>query len=328
MAKSTMASDGASGQSGFEDRCVAVVGIDRSGISATAGLLVGLGLTGPRPDDLVPVSDSNESGQWQSKRMSACNARLLQALGATAMAPPAVTLRWDGVRAFPEIRQAALRWFSSTYAGRSMVMKDSRLCMTLPFWRDVLPAPMAAVFVVRDPLSVARSLEAGGEIPKTLGLAVWDRSMRSASLVLEGLATLVLDYDEMSADPAGTTDAVVRFLEQVDVDGPPSLREAATRHLDSALDHQKAEDDEYHDLAFVQRRMFDALLDRKGFHAAWEPPAPFPPAPLWVEDALQMRRDLSSKTRLLRNMKSALPNRIGARLGRLTGRSNAFSSPA
>jgi hypothetical protein len=328
MATGTMASEGASRESRVEDRCVAVVGIDRGGTSATAGLLVGLGLTGPPPEDLVPASGSGDSAHRESSATGTCNGRLLHALGATAMGLPAVTLRWDGVRGFPEIREAALDWFSSAYAGRPMVMKDSRLCMTLPFWRDVLPAPMAAVLVLRDPLSLARSIEAGGEIPKTLGLAVWDRSMRSAALVLEGLATLVLDYDDMTADPAGTTDSVVRFLEQLEVDVAPGLREPAARHFGSALHRQEPQDDEYRDLALVQQQMFDTLLDQRGFHDAWSPPASFPPAPLWVEDALQMRRDLSIKTRQLRNMKSALPNRIGARLGRLTRRSDAHPSPA
>ena len=218
-------------------------------------------------------------------------------------------------------RRLALRWFASTYAGKPMVMKDPRLCMTLPFWRDILPMPMAAVFIVRNPLSVARSLEARDGMRMTLGLAIWDRSIRSAALVLEGLPTLVVDYDDMMGDPTGTTEEIVRFLEKVDVDVAPSLREAAARQLDSSLHHQKDEDDEYRDFAYVQRQMYDTLLDQRGFHDAWKPPSTFLPAPLWVEDTLVMRRDLNITARRLRKLRSTWPNRIATRLQRLTRRS-------
>jgi hypothetical protein len=279
-------------------------------------LLVSLGLTGPRPDDLQPATSSNERGHWESKMVGACNARLLGSLGATASGPPAITLCWDGVKRYSDARAAALRWFTSTYAGRPMVVKDPRFCMTLPFWRDILPMPMAAVFVLRNPLSVARSLEARDGMRMTLGLAIWDRSIRSAALVLEGLPTLVVDYDDMMRDPTGTTEEIVRFLEKLGVDVATSRREAAARQLDSSLHHQKADDDEYRDFAHVQRHMFETLLDQKGFHDAWKPPSGFLEAPLWVEDALAMRRDFNITARRLRKLSSTWPNRITTRLQR------------
>ena len=168
-----------------------------------------------------------------------------------------------------------------------MMIKDPRLCMTLPFWRDAVPAPMAAVLVLRKPLSVARSLEARDGMQMTLGLAIWDRSMRSADLVLEGLPTLVVNYDDMMADPSGATEEFVRFLERVDVEVAPGLGDAAARQLDTGLHHQKAEDDEYRDFAGVQTDMFAALLERKGIHDAWKPVSSFAPPPLWVEDTLE-----------------------------------------
>ena len=142
---------------------------------ATAGLLVKLGLSGPRPDDLIPASSANESGHWESRGMHRYNARLLAAVGATGYGPPQVMVRWDGVRGYNEIRDAASSWFATTYVGKPRMVKDPRLCVTLPFWRDVLPKSTAAVFVLRDPVRVARSLEARDDIPMTLALAVWDR---------------------------------------------------------------------------------------------------------------------------------------------------------
>ena len=321
-----MTSEGASGATRVEDRLVAVVGMHRGGTSATAGLLVRSGLSGPRDDDLIPATRSNQAGHWESLQVVSCNARLLRALGGTAFGPPAVTLNWENVRNYAEVRDDALRWFADAHVGGPMMVKDPRLCMTLPFWREVVPVPIAVVFVLRSPLSVARSLQARDGVPMMLGLAAWDRSMRSAALVLEGLPTLLVDYDDMMVDPDVTTKEVIRFLEQVGVDVAPGLKEAAARHLDSALHHQKSEDDEYLDLALVQRRMFEALLDRKGFHAAWESPPAFPTAPLWVEDALRMRRQHKRTVRELKALRRSPSDRARVKLAHLTRAWTALKS--
>jgi hypothetical protein len=311
--------EGTAGLTGVQDPVVAVVGMHRGGTSATAGLLIRLGLTGPQGNDLIPASRSNQAGHWESYRVVRCNARLLWALGGTAFGPPEITLDWEkAARNYPQIRDIALRWFADAHVGGPMMVKDPRLCMTLPFWRDVLPAPLAVVFVLRNPLSVARSLRARDGVPMMLGLAAWDRSMRSAALVLEGLPTLLVDYDDMMVDPDVTTKEVVRFLEHVGVEVAPDLKEAAAGHLDSALHHQKPEDDEYHDMALVQRRIFETLLDHKGFHATWEPPPAFPAAPLWVEDALRLRRQHKATVRELKALRRSRSNRIHGELARLT----------
>ncbi len=201
-----------------------------------------------------------------------------------------------------------------------MMMKDPRFCSTLPFWRDVLPVPMAAVFVLRNPLNVARSLQARDGVPVTCGLAAWDRSMRSAVQVLEDLPTLVLDYDDMVADSAKTTKEIVRFLEEVGVDVAPDVAEASGQHLDASLKHQKSEDDEFQDLARVQAQIFEALRERRGYHDAWRQPPVFPPPPLWVEDAIALRTEWRHRADELKLLRRSRVNRISVKLARLTGR--------
>jgi hypothetical protein len=302
-----------------DDWCVAVVGMHRSGTSATAGLLVNLGLTGPRPDDLIPASSSNERGHWESKGMHRCNEGLLRAVRCARYAPPPVTLRWDGVPGYEEIRSAALRWFATTYAGGPMVAKDPRLCLTLPFWRDVLPAPIAAVFVLRDPMSVVRSLQARDEFPVTLALSIWDRYVRSASLVLEGLPTFVVEYDSMMADPSGATEQISRFLRHVGVPLEPASSGAAVSFLDSGLRHQRAELDQYEGIALSQRQVFDELSDMRGAHESWTPPL-LPESPFWVDEVLGMRRDFTNRGREMRSLQTSPTHRAGAAVKRIAVR--------
>jgi hypothetical protein len=295
--------------------CVAVVGMHRSGTSATAGLLANLGLTGPRPDDVYPTSSSNERGHWESVSMVRIDELLLRAVDSGRYAPPPVTLEWKGVTGHEEIRAAALRWFTTNYVGGPMVVKDPRFCLTLPFWREVLPAPMAAVFVLREPLSVVRSMQARDDFPVTFGLALWDRYVRSASLVLEGLPTLVVEYDSMMAERAAATEEIRRFLEHVGVRIEPAASDAAARFLDSGLHHQHAEFDEYEGISLSQRQVFDVISDLRGEHESWTPPV-LAPEPSWVDDVLTLRRRSLIRNRELKNelerLKSTRTYRAGA----------------
>jgi hypothetical protein len=290
-----------------QDRCVAVVGMGRSGTSATSGLLVKMGLSGPRPDDLVPARSSNEKGHYESKEMLRCNMRLLRAVDSSNDSPPLTPPNWQDVGGIDHVREAARRWFAETYDGRSMVVKDPRLSVTLGFWREMLPMPMAAVFMVRDPLQVARSLEARDHAPITLGLSRWDRYIRSCSSVIQGLPTLVLTYDDLLADPVNAALQLSHFLEKVGVELEPGAAEAASSHIDAKLRHQVAEEeDELKDLARTQREMFDMLVARKGVYEVWDTPPPFPPAPLWVDDTLELRREYKAKCRELRLLRRHL----------------------
>ena len=316
-----MASRGARGNSRVDNRCVVVVGMHRSGTSATAGLLVRLGLTGPREDDLIPATRSNECGHWESWEVMRCNARLLQAIGGIALAPPAVTVSWESAPNYARTRDEALRWFATAHTGAPMMMKDPRFCSTLPFWRDVLPVPIAAVFVLRNPLNVARSLQARDSVPVTCGLAAWDRSMRSAVQVLEDCPPSFSTTTTWLPIPRRRRKKSSGFSKNVGVDVAPDVAEASGPHLDASLKHQKSEDDEFQDLARVQAQIFEALRERRGYHEAWRQPPAFPPEPLWVEDALALRIEWRLRDNELKLLRRSRVNRIRVKLARLTGRS-------
>ena len=69
------------GSTGSGDVCIHVIGMHRSGTSATAGLLGQLGLGMAVDDDLVPASADNEKGHWESRSIVQLNNRLLHRFG-------------------------------------------------------------------------------------------------------------------------------------------------------------------------------------------------------------------------------------------------------
>jgi hypothetical protein len=297
---------------------IAVVGMHRSGTSATAGMLIGFGLAGPRPDDLVPGDSSNERGHWESHEVQLCNAHLLAARGATTYSPPPITERWDNIAVYESVLSEARHWFSATYSGRSLVMKDPRICLTLPFWRSALPSTLGAVFVLRDPMDVARSLEARDGIPVILGLAMWDRYIRSAASGLTGVPTLVVEYDAMIEDPSKALKAVSTFLEQMGIHPEESETEDAATRLDPKLRHQGDRRDEYEELVTSQRNVLHSLTEYTGAHAAWAPPELSPP-PAWVDDVLRLRRDYAGAARELHWVKASRVYRLASSFWRFKG---------
>ena len=85
-----------------------------------------------------------------------------------------------------------------------VVWKDPRACLLLPYWRSVLPGPLTAVLVWREPLAVARSLQTRDGIPLADGLALWEHYNRSAATGLQGVDTYVLDYASRGRRPGAS----------------------------------------------------------------------------------------------------------------------------
>jgi hypothetical protein len=291
--------------------CVAVIGMHRGGTSATAGLLVRLGFSGPPPGDLVPAADSNERGHWESRTVIRCNARLLRTLDSRGFEPPPITLDWEDES--HRIGAQIERWYKKSYSGSPVVVKDPRMCLTLSFWRKALPVPLAAVFVLRDPLRVARSLNARDGLAMSLGLALWDRYMRSASVGLAGAPTLVLDYDQMVSDPAAATSTIAEFANSLGIDVLPEKQADASTWLDPELRHQRPQADDYAAMATVQDQVFETLASRSGTYGAWDPPT-LPDPPLWVDDCITLRHTFGTAHRELGQLKGSRTYKVASKL--------------
>ena len=200
------------------------------------------------------------------------------------------------------------------------MVKDPRMCHTLSFWREALPAPMAAVFVLRDPLQVARSLKTRDGLPISLGLSLWDHATRSAALSLEGLPTLVLRYDQMLSEPLEGTTKIVEFLDQLGVRVSSDAEKRAAAWFDPGLQHQRSELDEYAEMASVQRQIFSQLSSCVGIHLSWDPPSSFPEPPLWVDDCIELRRKHGILRVQLRQFQASRAYRVATALDKAKSR--------
>ncbi len=273
---------------------VLVIGCHRSGTSAVTGAMVALGLHGVDPADRMDPLDSNPE-HWESLSLAFFDENLLTRLGAAWDAPPA-----DGVEALlPPSLSGAQGLDPATIMAAAypepgpVVWKDPRACLLMPYWRAVLPEPLTAVFVWREPLAVARSLHRRDGIPLADGLALWEHYNRSAAVGLQGIDTYVLDYASVVADPRKSLGGVCDWLSGMDRFGSwvdTWDADAAAQAIDEGLRHQTAgEDPDDGALPVDHQVVAEWLQAEAGAHFPLKTSPPGPPT-VWPEALVASRR--------------------------------------
>ncbi len=129
----------------------------------------------------------------------------------------------------------------------------------------------------------------------------------------------------MLANPERSVAEIVGFLETLGVDVAAEASDPAVKSLDATLQHQKAETDVYSEMARVQEEMFLDVSQHTGIHDKWEAMTSLPTPPLWVDDAIRLRRDLANKRRELRLLQKSWPNRVANAAKTFKGRSTQDS---
>jgi|GEM_PF-3644938 len=83
---------------------------------------------------------------------------------------------------------------------RSSVLKDPRLCLTLPFWKSALDKPIA-VIVYRHPAEVAMSLQARHDFSLAHGVALWEYYYTGVLNATKGMSTFAIEHGELVNNP-------------------------------------------------------------------------------------------------------------------------------
>jgi hypothetical protein len=269
---------------------IVILGMHRSGTSALTRALQLLGAS------LGPEEDLGRN--WESRVMRGPSDELLRAFGGGWDCPPRLPPGWersDAARAVVPSADAAVRRLGTPDV---LAWKDPRACMTLPFWRDRLPARPVVVFVHRHPVEVADSLAARNGIRRALGHALWERYNVAALAGAAGLPTVVVPYPRLVEHPEATIRTVVDALGRWGV-VLPRAPESTPMDLTPGRRHHNAEtgDDLDDPVATVtQRELFATLRDLPSVSDAFEPPETPAPSPLSDEIV-----DLAAQLRLARS---------------------------
>ncbi len=184
-------------------RAVLVLGMHRSGTSALARIVNLLGADAGS-DLMPPAPGVNERGFWESLAVVDLHDRLLGALGSEWCDPgPLGEDWWQRSEVVPYRRELA-DLLRREFGGSPLWMvKDPRLCRLLPLWGSALEelgANPSCLFILRNPLEVAQSLERRDGLPPTTAWALWLDHYLSAVEHSQRLPRAFLAYDELLAD--------------------------------------------------------------------------------------------------------------------------------
>src|SRR6056297_1474722 len=155
-----------------------IVGMHRSGTSLLARACHEAGIFGGGPEEMLESQDDNPLGFYERRDLVAANEALLTATGTRWYGPPecALTSVSDDLSPLCEAVYSRLRM---ARRDRDAFIKDPRLCLTWPVWRSLDAVDrQIVIYVYRDPLAVARSLQARHGFPLAFGLLLWEHYNR------------------------------------------------------------------------------------------------------------------------------------------------------
>jgi len=205
---------------------VLVLGMHRSGTSTFTGIMHHLGCV--LPDDLMPATEANPKGYFESVAVSRFNDRMLDTAGATWLDWHPINASWFaspvGQAFLPEVRDLLEVEFGSAPLA---VLKDPRICRIVPFWMQ--GAAMAGykalpVLIHRNPVEVAASLKKRDGIELVEGYMIWLRHVLDAEKATRQQPRFITSYNLILSDWSAQ---IARLQKDLDIVFPRSDHRAA-----------------------------------------------------------------------------------------------------
>lgn len=186
------------------NRSIAVLGMHRSGTSTITRALNLLGVYLGEERDLVPPYPENPEGFWERLDVIDLQERLLASLNRS----------WDTCMPLPEgwhfssevkpYRDELITFITRTFSEIPLWgWKDPRSTLLFELWKDVLAecgTAMSIVFVVRNPLDVAKSLGKRNGFHLDKGYGIWFNYNITALRAIAGLPVTFISYDSFLND--------------------------------------------------------------------------------------------------------------------------------
>jgi len=248
-------------------RAIVVLGMHRSGTSALAGVLCGLGAAAPQKTLMGP-HPCNQKGLFEALGLAQAHDEFLAAAGSCWHDWRKFDLHWARSEAaaqhFAKIKNVILDEFGDE---PMIVLKDPRICRFLPYTLSVLAdlnVSPVAVLPVRNPLEVALSLQRRDDFAVPKSIRLWLRHVLDAEYFSRGLPRHFLLYEGLLRNWRQHVDLIA---EQTDIVWPDlSDRSAAAvdQFLTMELYHERATWDEtmdHRDVVELARRTYQLFMD-------------------------------------------------------------------
>ena len=224
-----------------------VLGMHRSGSSVITGALELCGAWVGEKAELTGANLENPRGFWERRDIRTICDRLLHAAGADW---------WKVARFEPnaiphavlaEERKKFTKVISSLDEHGTWVLKEPRLCLLLPLLGDCI-TDSACIHIFRNPLEVARSLQARNGFAIASGLALWEAYNRHALSASQHLPRLLVSHESLMRHPVETLSGLLEQLVQLTGIALVKPEDARIRQfVEPSLYRRRVEDKETHE---------------------------------------------------------------------------------
>lgn len=182
---------------------VCVLGMHRAGTSALTRALAAIGVE--LGDNLFDGNRNNPKGFFEDREIYFLNEQLLSDIGHNWSSVSIIEKEELAGHKHRELFERATRILEGNSSRFPLWgFKDPRTARLLPFWQEAfesLGLQVAYVISLRDPLSVARSLESRNNFHHSWSNIMWLQHYLSAFRDTAGKTRLVVDYDLLISNP-------------------------------------------------------------------------------------------------------------------------------
>jgi hypothetical protein len=184
-----------------------VLGMHRSGTSATAGALSHLGLNVGSEERLFPPSIDNPFGFFEASDITLFNDSVLAHHHLSWTSASFESLSPFDVRDVQTARHLVFE-----VNGVITCVKDPRLALLIPLWRSALLDRIACVVVLRDPREVVWSLVVRNGLTPVHAAALWFVYNAHIAEESAGLPKFIVHYETLVSNPESVMGALASFL--------------------------------------------------------------------------------------------------------------------
>ena len=193
-------------------------------------------------------ASDNERGFWESIVVQVLNDEILESLGCLWIDWKPIDPDWHLSPAATEFRARAHDAIGTEFGDSNLfVLKDPRICRLFPLWLDAIRAHGAEPVVlspIRNPISVARSLNARDGIDLSFGCLSWTRHVLEAEAASRGLTRAFFRYEDLVSTPQVVVERLSRDLGLHFPTGPGEGWDKIPDFISSDLHHHRIDDTE------------------------------------------------------------------------------------
>lgn len=259
---------------GNHDRhAILVLGMHRSGTSAVTRVINLLGAEIGR--NLMPAAEGNNSlGFWEHSGVVEIHEELLAALGRSWHDTRPLPADWLSTAAAKTARTKLVDVLQHDFSDDQLwVVKDPRLCRLVPLWQLVLEdldVRGHAVFVVRHPDEVGRSLLVRDGIPIAHTRLLWLQHLVEAEEATRGMSRVVVSYDDLLHDWRGSMARVGSELSLRWPVADSDVHSSVDQFLTPTERHHKLDDAGDEGFPALLRSAYQAFVAAANVDGGWE----------------------------------------------------------